>query len=536
MLLRGELDHNGRAVALEILYPDLFPYLRPEVYAPSLALERHQNPALHNLCLLESTTQSWRPTDTGAWLVAERVPRLLSLSEAGPEEMAEAEVPQGEPISAYFPGLAGTVIFVPEAALAVDSEFRVGSGRLCFAPESPPQLGVRALLSELVVRTRKRKTKVAARADEPLLRRFGGAHIQIRWVRLDTARGGFDAEAIFAAADEAQDGFGRPPWQSVGDGDVAVTGAVFPEEVRQGVIEDAWLFAVRGRRTSAGQVHEVTYVIRGERLATEDFGVRIPKLAPLQGAVVSQVGIGALGAPLALELARNQVGELRLLEHDHVEAAQTVRWPFGLEAVGHHKLEVISAFVERNYPYTRIERFAHRLGQTALERHSRDENELDLIARFLAPASMVVDASAEVGVQLLISDFAHERGLVQLYVSATEGARGGQVALIVPGRGGCWYCWKSYALEDAIPRPPFDGEATVQPRGCASPTFTGASFDLLPVAAQAVRTVAAAVSLNDHRSRVWVCSLPADEISPPEWSGHRVDAHPDCPRCGSARA
>src|SRR5438874_2540114 len=68
LLLRGSIDHNGECVELEVLYPDLFPYIRPEVYAPALSLERHQNPAQHNLCLLDSSTRAWKPHDTGAWL------------------------------------------------------------------------------------------------------------------------------------------------------------------------------------------------------------------------------------------------------------------------------------------------------------------------------------------------------------------------------------------------------------------------------------------------------------------------------------
>lgn len=530
LLLRGTIAQEAGEIELEVLYPDVFPYIRPEVYAPKLALRRHQNPATHNLCLLRSDTGDWDPSNSGAWLVAERVPLLLSLLEGDPDDMASAEAPQGEPVSAYFSGIAGTVIFVPSTALELAGELRAGSGRLCFAPEAPPRTGVRALLCELVVRSRKRKTKLVARADEPLAARFGGEHVQMRWVRLENAPAGFDAEAIFVAADEAEDGFGRPPWQSVVDGDVAVTGVVFPEEVRQGVWEDAWLFGVRARRVSGGQTHESSYVIRGERLTSEDFAARIPKLSPLKAATVAQVGLGALGGPLALDFARNQVSELRLLEHDHVEAAQTVRWPLGLEAVGHYKLEVLASFIDRNYPYTRAARFPHRIGETALQRRGRTENELGLLARFLAGASIVVDASAEIGVQQVISDLAQERGLLQIYLSATEGARGGQVALIVPGRGGCWYCWKQHALEGTVPLPPSEGDVTVQPRGCASPTFTGASFDLLPVQAQAARMTAAALTPGTGlESCVWICSLADEAIRGPDWEGRPIAVHSNCP-------
>jgi hypothetical protein len=112
----------GSSASLKCSYPDLFPYLRPEVYAPRLALERHRNPATGNLCLLDRSTRSWRPKDTGAWLVAERVRHLLSLFRAGLEAMAAAEVAQGEPASTYYPVTPGTVVFVPAAVLELRSD------------------------------------------------------------------------------------------------------------------------------------------------------------------------------------------------------------------------------------------------------------------------------------------------------------------------------------------------------------------------------------------------------------------------------
>jgi hypothetical protein len=455
--------------------------------------------------------------------------------------MIAGEVPQGEPASVYFHSISGAALYVPAPMLDLDPELRAGSGQLCFMPTEAPRAILRGLLCELSVRNRSRKRKVLAKAEEKIVRRFGGERVQIRWARLDEApTGGFEPDDVFAAADAVQAGFGKPTWQRVRDGEVAVTAVVFPEEVRQGETEDAWLFAVRARRRVSGVIQEGAYVARGERLSPKDLAARIPKLEALPAAVVSQLGLGAIGAPLALEFARNQVGELRLLEGDDVEAAQTVRWPIGLDAAGRLKLETIAQFVERNYPFTDVERFAHTLGSTALARQDREENELDLLDRFLEGSSLVVDVTAERGVQQLISDFSRERDLIQVYASATEGARGGQVALIAPRAGGCWYCWKLHVdhrekQESPIPLPPLDQEGTVQPRGCASPTFTGAGFDLLPVVAQTARVAVKALDPNfQSTSKVYVCSIPPDAISAPSWEEYPVPIHPKCPYCQEA--
>ncbi len=518
-----------------MLYPDLFPYLRPEVFAPGLTLARHQTPGGGNLCPLDRPTRTWKPEDTGAWLVDERVRLLLSLFREGPEAMVAAEAAQGEPISSYVPPMPGCAAFVPAQALTLEQTARVGSGRLHFAPDAQASIHLRVLLCELISRPGgSRKTKLLARAPEWLTDYFGGQSLQMRWARLDRAPERLDPKTVLAAANDVQSGFGNPPWQPVSDGEVAVTGVVFEEEVRQGEYEDTWVFAVRLRQSSGGLTHEGAYLLRGERLTEEDLSARIPKLAALSDATVAQVGLGALGAPLAIELARNQVGELRLLEGDTIEAAQIVRYPLGVPVVGRYKLNVIANFIKYHYPHTRVERFLRRLGQTALDRHGRSENELGVVERLLSEASLVIDASAEIRVQQLLSDFARERALTQLYLSATEGVRGGQVVLIVPGAGGCWHCFKAHALDGTIPLPPADPGGTVQPRGCASPTFTGASFDLLPIVAQAARAAAAAVRPEELCSTAWICGLPEDGIDSPSWSTHPIPIHPECPYCASS--
>src|ERR671936_164582 len=59
VVLDGETTWKGETIPLRIVYPDLFPYFRPEVFAPGLKLGRHQNPFEGNLCLLEAPTRAW---------------------------------------------------------------------------------------------------------------------------------------------------------------------------------------------------------------------------------------------------------------------------------------------------------------------------------------------------------------------------------------------------------------------------------------------------------------------------------------------
>ncbi len=536
VVLRGSIEWKGADVELAIRYPDTYPYLRPEVQAPGLSHQRHQNPFQHNLCLLDRSTRSWRISDTGAWLVAERVPHLLCLLEEGGEALTEAEVPQGEPVSAYYPALAGAAIFVPASALLLPKTIRTGSGRLCFQPEAPPQLSLRALVCELVAKDRKRKVRKIAEADKRLRERFGGETISIRWVRLDSPPSGPTPEDVLAAANSAATGFGSPSWQSIRGAEVSVTGVVFEEEVQQGSHEDTWLFAVRVRRAATVQRSEVgAYLVRGERLTLKDTQARIPATAGVENQVVALVGLGALGAEVALEFGKAQLDELRGLDFDVVETGTTVRWPQGLSAVGHPKTDILADRFAADYPFTRFVPIRHQLGGSALDVANRSQSELDVLSRFLEDADLVIDATAEVGVQHLVSDLADQRMLPQVYVSATEGARGGMVARIDPGSTGCWMCLQLHLEDGSVPTPPRERTATVQPRGCASLTFTGAGFDVAPIAMQAVR-VAVACLIGQAGPDIFICSLPDDGISPPDWETFDLVSHRQCQRCALENA
>jgi len=544
VVLRGVLPYQGREVRLEVRYPDLYPYLRPQVIAPELELGRHQNPFAKDLCLLEASTRAWDTDATAAWLVAERVPHLLELLAGDVDELRRAEVPQGEPVASYFEGQPGAAIFVPQAALALAPAARAGSGRLAFSPFEPPQLELRCLLAELVEREPNGKVRTLCRTDDENLEgHFGGEQIPFRWVRLGERPKADTPDAVLAAAEQGQPGFGSPPWRPVAGGQVAVTGVLFQEEVAQGVLEDAWVFVVRVRPQSGG---EGAYLVRGQRLSRRDLEARLPRAVRMGGSAVSLVGLGSVGAALALELARAGLGELRGMDPDRVEAGTTVRWSLGLSAVGRWKVGALGRRMARDYPYTRFNGNLHHLGQSAHRKTARERSELEVLDAFIDGVDLVIDATAEIGVQQALSAAASERGTPQLYVSTTEGARGGLVARVVPGLTGCWLCLQHRLEDGTIPAPAADPGATVQPRGCGTLTFVGAGFDISPVVAQGARVVAAMLGTRDkgeeqpdragNRADVFVCSFGEDRIMPPAWNAHRLDPHPQCPACSQRSA
>ena len=272
-VMRGSIVCRDRQVELEVVYPDSFPFLRPEVYAPGLALGRHQNPRQRNLCLLDRSTRAWNVDDTGGWLVGERLPYLLDLLAEGGEALAREEAPQGEPISVFYGNRPGSAIFIPDEVLRISRNARTGSGRISCGQHEPPRVIARGLVSSVVERVRKGKTRQLMETRPPLSTRFGGAAIPFRWARVDEPPTGETFDELRDAVQQLAPTLAQSTWTAVADGEISIVGIVFTEEVRQGEYEDGWLFLVSVRNGGG-------YVSAGQRLSEGDLAARIPYLAP----------------------------------------------------------------------------------------------------------------------------------------------------------------------------------------------------------------------------------------------------------------
>jgi hypothetical protein len=532
LVASGDLTVADRGVVdVTIVYPDSFPHLRPEVMAPQLALGRHQNPYQGNLCLLDRSTREWEVTDTGAWLLTERLPLLLELLSAGGQQLRDGEAPQGEPWTSYLITEPGTAVFVTQQALAISPVH--SGGRLEFATPvgEAPSGRLRGLLRSVTVAD----GTVVATAPQALRDSFTGGALQGRWVRLAAPPTDPTPNALLAAAVAADPRLAQPRWRHTSDGSIDVIGCLVNEEVAQGRDEQGWMFVVRIMRAAGPRRRQqAVYATRGERASRADLAARIPALGPLAERSVLLLGAGTLGAPIALELARCGINKLTILDAETVEAGNTVRWPFGFSAVGWPKAGILASAIQGNFPYTEVTGLTSRIGQAAglgdLST-TREQSELDGLERLIADADLVIDATAELGVQHLLSELAVK--VPQLYVWATEGAAGGVVARVTAANG-CWMCLQLHIRDRALPEPYRLEQDTVQPRGCATPTFTGTSYDLAAVSNQAVRVALAQLLGRDLRGvDVTVCSLRDDQgwLPTPLWSSAPLERHGECELC-----
>lgn len=548
--IKAKIDEEARAngsirVALEFpapdghvkllaAYPDFFPFFRPEVEAPDLKLARHQNPIGGNLCLLGRRTSNWFAEETLAAVLIQQLPHLLDFHRTGDlQQLLSVEEPQGEPASNYYNWSS-----VPDSYLLIDSDWSIDRGvrsgtfvaRCAVLRDKPNEF---EFLQGYVDRIDDAEGRQLAGWTGPRPARFETA-IYGRWVRCD--------EAILGDIGEFRRALGEEEWARLSNQQVRSVkrrielGAVlFPEEVSQNRHDDGWAFICwngQKMKKNRPQVLRPAF-LRSARAGLPDLAARMPAVQGLSEKVVVVVGLGAIGAPVALELARAGTKQLRLVDGDRVEPSTVRRWPLGWSSFGRKKIEILKEHLELEYPWTEVVPFGQMIGRV---NEPGEAPQRELIEEIVARADLIVDTTAELGVNHLLSELARLRKIPFLTASATPGAWGGIVARFPPD-GPCWMCLR-HALYTTnlidLPAADMGAEGETQPAGCAEPTFTGASFDLQEVSLEAVRGGTALLGIEGgyppEDFDVAVLSLRdrSGRRIPPRWEAHHIPRQKDC--------
>lgn len=541
------------AIGIAVVYPGTFPHTRPAVYQTSgERLDRHQDPASGNYCLIGRASDQWRPSVKGADLVA-GLPDLVATVDAGGDALAQAEDPQGEPYTSYYATLAGASILVPQSVQDVPAD--VASGRMTVQfVQDPPALVETVRDSKacpcrgLLLQLRDEAGDVVLAAPEQLADRFSGVIWEGTWTRLRR-----DARPPTDAMELAQDLVSRNPAAQQRYGKVRKGQAIdlhaliFDDEVRQNEYAAGVLFLalVRRREPQPGRFSlEGAATIRGYVYGPDILGERIRSVRGLGDRVVSAVGLGTLGAPLVRLLAQAQTATMRIADHDIVDPNTTVRWPGGIRHAGLPKVDVLKWEIEQDHPFVSLEPHRLRVGQAPPPADVLDvDPDIDTIDSWLDAADLMVDATAEDNVTRAVCAAARERGIPQLVLYGVDGY-GGVVALLRPDDTGCVHCL-DLALTDGghIDPPPAAAHkdtTRVQPLGCVDPTFVAVAPDMLPLVNQAARAAFAYLTSADEdgygrlEADVFVLALREPDgrpLSVPEWRSYQLPPDARCPVC-----
>jgi len=530
IVLRLKVPFGGAVLNTEARFPDVYPYTRFELFAPELNLPHHQNPISKSLCLIGRATRNWNVDDTLAQFIKNRLPVVLKAATSDDRSaVADIEEHQAEPFTDYYP-------YLPGALVLVDSKWHldeaIDEGEIVIGMRGPLQKLMRGALIEI----RDATEKPLVRADDAIRGLFTNVISGI-WFRCKTPPIGQSGKDVYFALRDKGYSVKKAPWQQVAEGRIQVVGVTFPEESGWRQSGPGWIFLVRLQYSAKGfRSREVFYLSRSGRAGRSDLESRVPELKPLSKKKIAIVGLGCVGAPSALEFARAGIGDLRLLDHDHLEPGTVSRWPLGLAAAGMPKTEALKLFIREHYPYTKVETWTHMIGSAAEQK----ESDLSVLNNLLQDVDLIYDATAEVGIQHLLSDLARQKHITYVSVFTTPGAWGGWVSRIRPGiTKGCWMCLQHFWEDRAIPLPPEDAKELVQPAGCAAPTFTGAGFDIMEVVLTGVRLSVATLcseASDGYPAIDWdvgILSLRDAEghVIPPRWETFNLEQHGSCEAC-----
>lgn len=549
---------NGEPRQMRAVYPDLYPWFRPEVVSPDDDLEFHQGPAHKNLCLLDRPAEAWDPArDSLAFLLREQLPKVYQAQQE--PDGAGLEVPQPEPFTAWYD-------YWPAGAFVVDGSWDlsgVEGGTFTYVllrarPSAPTR--EQEQLVGVVVEVRDVDGTIVASADETLRRRFVELpQHEGQWGRLPEPFSLDPAKArrqlrrshdhLRHAHAEALGEPGRLPR-------LEVVAGVFPIEAsHRGPSADAWSFVVtvhppenrherraKGNAT-AGRGPQHVAGLRGGR---DDLAVRIPELAGLGTKTLAVFGVGGIGAPSAIELARGGSGRLCLIDHDRAEPEISVRYPVGYPEAGRPKVLALGEFIVAHQPLVELDAHGLRLGAVRVDGEGRPQQEL--LGELLDGVDLIYDATGDHGVALYLCDLAFTLGVPYVNVSTSLGAWGGRVAVFRPEGGPCFECLLAHLrdqeAQQTVPveerlAPPADPDGQRRPVGCADATFTGAGFDVAAVAMAGVR-LAVSVLLEGEKQGYppvdWnVAVMRFRDEHGRALAGeafHRTVArHPDCGEC-----
>jgi hypothetical protein len=547
---------------LELLvrYPVNYPWFPPRVYLPEAlpGLARHRNATDGGALCLLARDDDWRPGATVAALLTAQLPRLLA---AGRDPGAGPAV-RGLEVGAEPAWIRLQLVL---GALLVDSgctppgEVHAGLADLVFVGNTDNP--VHALVTLFDDQQRVLWTTPAFPLREAS---------RVPWVRLpalpagrlraaDLWRRGWAqlAATVPSAMRSARpellvvlvpsEGEERRPCEEflllTPEGlehrdDLSASEAIADSQLSLFDLDDLWPTSAASTPPAANASSEDLWVTarRSYAIGRADLTARVPDdfSTHLADATVTVVGAGAVGGPIALELARAGVGGVRLVDGDTHDPAINARQLPGVRDAGDLKALAVATRILESNPHVRLTCGIRNLG-------ADDGRELPQLIK----STLVVDATASPTATRFLAAHLRLTGTPLLIASATAGGWGGTIATLPTAGGGCWECLQLHRADRTVPWPPARPDSEFTPVGCSHPTYTGAYPDLGHVALQAART-AVALLADDQRQAGPAGQAPFGDLQVlalhgrggphhPRWRARALPAHPACPLHHTAR-
>lgn len=535
-------------LCLTVTFPDTYPSTAPQVRAPDLGLRHHQHPFGGTLCLIGRSTFYWHSECYLADLLDTQLRKAITAG-AAEDGQGQDELDQAEPFTSYYTYAPGIEFLTDEDVTAMPQQ-RAGEAAFVLAgPLVPPaESGLRTLG---LIESRRYAGVIVHEAGPALRSIFGAdaARVSGRWVVMDAPVRADCAEAIWEAAADADREV--VPVATIDGSQVRIRAVGFPDERSRSDFGISWVVVIQqtkraqrrpprrvsgspAKRAQERRAADAHHLVRVDRAGAMDLTARSPHTAATSAKSVLVVGCGAIGSVLVDQLARAGVGRFLLVDRDMLEPGNLVRHAGTLRATGLNKAVAMAHHIRTVNPHAEVGAYSLAVGFPVLDVDGRLGGQL--LAELVAGVDLVIDASAEVGVQEITADMARTLNKPWLMLSATDGAAGGTVVVVDPDADWCFACFQWHRAEGTIPFPVELTGGSVQPVGCAEPTFIGAGFDLAEVSLQAARTGIGRLlrgSSNGYAEDgydAWILTMRTGDGGrvPPQWRGYAVAQHLYC--------
>jgi hypothetical protein len=155
-----------------------------------------------------------------------------------------------------------------------------------------------------------------------------------------------------------------------------------------------------------------------------------PLVAAFSVSRVLLFGLGSVGSYVAEQLVRTGVGQLTIVDFDEVEAHNLCRTAFEMEDVGRSKVAALTRRLLAISPSLSLDVHDRRLEQLEPAR----------LRALFGATDLVIAATDDPSAQGIVNACAFHADAPALYVGLYRGAKGGEVALAVPGVTPCFVC------------------------------------------------------------------------------------------------
>ncbi len=515
------VEFNGRSVAdpkrtLKVAFPEGYPSFPPEVYdqTDQPLLRRHHHPQNRAFCLFGPARSRW---DCGTMTAVDAVNEAEHLIRTfGPDSVPDLENEVPEPVSDLLPIIQfGGFLVPPEIADGLDTVAAEMFGTCQLILGMTKDAPVRGIIKSVKL------GEHDWRISQPYERLMQGQPASVH------------NAAFFRLT--------RTPPHIVGKEGFRTWMDLVPTEHRTQRKHRPyeWLVFAYPEESGAANAHGVSCTVlqaipgghacyRAFLLSQRHAFARIPGLEPLAAKSVVLLGVGALGSRIAQILAASGIQKFHLVDRDAYDSANAVRHACGIRFFGQPKVSAVGWLISESNPN------AHITGQIARVGSMGPAEQDQLVAR-LVEADLVIDATASEHAAHWLDHQCYRLSKPRLHATVTNGAWGGDVMRIIPGKTPCWVCQQvAHEMPAAEPR----REGGFYAPGCAQPSFTGNMAEVGVVAdiaaAMAIETLLDSQQRDFSGSHVRWFARSASGAWSPRIEVVTSQARPQCPFCPPA--